>query len=488
MRGVFQAGGRDARRQAERRVVGHGQSLFIALDAQHADHGAEDLFAVDAHAGFGVDEQRGRHVEAVLAAARVAGQARAARGQPGAFGLGDFHIGQVLLELGLADHGADVGARGARVADLDVGHARLQGLDEGRVDSVGHDQAAGGGAALARGVEAALRRQFHGLVQVGVVEHDLRVLAAHFQLHLLAALHAGGGNAAAHAHRAGETDGRHVGVLDQGVADHAARTHDQVEHAGRNARAVDDVGQRPGAAGNEVGGLEHHAVAEGQGRCDLPGGNGDGEVPGRDQADHADGLARDLHADAGAHRRQGLARQAQAFAGEELEDLARARDFAHGFGPGLAFLARQQVAQLFLARQDLGANLVERVVARLDAGNAPGREGGRGGGDGGLQVIRAALGVLADHIAEVAGVDVGAVAGGGRPLAVDQIVVAGHVCSFTAPSAAPAGPAGARCPAAGGALQGAAQARASAVRRRRSHRRRASAPWRPESRPGGSHG
>ncbi|MNV69392.1 hypothetical protein D3C71_1622990 [compost metagenome] len=87
----------------------------------------------------------------------MAGDARAAGGQHGAFGLGDLHIAQVLLELGLADHGADVGARSTRIADLDLRHARLQRFDEGGIDLVGDDQAARGRAALARGVEAALR-------------------------------------------------------------------------------------------------------------------------------------------------------------------------------------------------------------------------------------------------------------------------------------------------------------------------------------------
>src|SRR5438105_4131567 len=81
-------------------------------------------------------------------------------------------------------------------------------------------------------------------------------------------------------------------------------------------------------AGHQVGRLDDHAVAPRQRRRDLPGGNGDGEVPGRDDAHHADGLARDLHADARSHGRQGLAAGAQRLAGEELEDVAGALDLA----------------------------------------------------------------------------------------------------------------------------------------------------------------
>ena len=272
-----------------------------------------------------------------------------------------------------------------------------------------------------------MRRQLHGLGQIGVVQHDLGVLAAHLQLHLLAGFHAGLGDAAAHAHRAGEAAGGHVGVAHQGIADDAARAHDQVEDTGRNAAAVDDVGQRPGAAGHEVGRLEDHAVAEGQGRGDLPGGNGDGEVPGGDQADHADGLARDFDADARAHGGQGFAGQAQAFAREELEDLACAAHFADGLGAGLAFFTRQQVAQLFLAGEDFVADLVQGIVAGLDAAGAPCGKGRSGSGDGRLHIGGIALGVFADDVRQVAGVGVGAVAVSGRPLAVDEVVVLGHM-------------------------------------------------------------
>ena len=82
---------------------------------------------------------------------------------------------------------------------------------------------------------------------------------------------------------------------------------------------------------------------------------------------HADGLTRDFHANARAHRWNALASQAQAFARKELENLARARHLANGFGAGLALFTRQQIAQLVLAGQNLVADLIERIVASLDA-------------------------------------------------------------------------------------------------------------------------
>jgi hypothetical protein len=193
---------------------------------------------------------------------------------------------------------------------------------------------------------------------------------------------------------------------------------------------ADDFGQRPGTAGHQVGGLQHHAVAEGQRGCDLPGRNGNGEVPGGDEADDADRLAGDFHADVGAHRGHDLAREAQAFAGEELEDVAGAGGFADAFGAGLAFFARKQGTEFFLAGEDFAADLVERIGACLDAAGGPGREGGGGSSHGIVDVRGITLRVLAQHVGQVAGVEVGAVACAGTPFAANQVVEVLHECSL----------------------------------------------------------
>src|SRR5438034_1937933 len=71
--------------------------------------------------------------------------------------------------------------------------------------------------------------------------------------------------------------------MDDGLADHRAAPHDEVEHAGRQARAAEDVRQRPAAARHQIGRLEQHAVAVRERGRDLPGGNRDREIPGGDQ-------------------------------------------------------------------------------------------------------------------------------------------------------------------------------------------------------------
>src|SRR5204863_6371047 len=139
-----------------------------------------------------------------------------------------------------------------------------------------------------------------------------------------------------------------------------AFAHYQVEDARRQARAAENLGERPGAARHELGGLEYHGVAVAERRGDLPGGNGDREIPRRDDRDDAERLARDFDADARAHRLHDFARNAQRLAGEELEDVAGAHHLADRLRQRLAFLAREEIAELGLAAQYLGADRIER--------------------------------------------------------------------------------------------------------------------------------
>src|SRR5207244_10270655 len=124
--------------------------------------------------------------------------------------------------------------------------------------------------------------------------------------------------------------------------------------AGRNAGTGDDFGQRVRGARHQFGRLEHDGVAVTERGRDLPGGDRDREVPGRDHADDADRLTGELDVDAGTHGSTLFADQPQRLAGEERKDLASAPDLADAFRQRLAFLAGEQVAKLFLAGEDLG--------------------------------------------------------------------------------------------------------------------------------------
>ena len=98
------------------------------------------------------------------------------------------------------------------------------------------------------------------------------------------------------------------------------------------------------------------------------------EHPWRDDADDTDRLPRHGHVNAGAYTRHDLAGQAQAFSGEEIEDLSGAYRLAHPLGKRLPFLAGELSPQFLAPGEDLVRRLLEDVVALLDTRARPRRE------------------------------------------------------------------------------------------------------------------
>ncbi|MNQ05451.1 hypothetical protein D3C85_181890 [compost metagenome] len=167
---------------------------------------------------------------------------------------------------------------------------------------------------------------------------------------------------------------------------------------------MQDGDQGLGRGGRRPGGLEHHRVAEGDGRGDLPGRNGDRKVPRRDQTEHADRLAIGLNLHARPGRSQVLAVKPQGLAGEILQDARCAQGLADALGQGLALFARQQAADLRSALHQQGSGAVQHVEARLGRGVRPCREGGARGLHRLIHLGRPALGRAGHHFARVRGV------------------------------------------------------------------------------------
>ena len=178
------------------------------------------------------------------------------------------------------------------------------------------------------------------------------------------------------------------------------------------------------AARHQVGRLEDDGVAVAERRRDLPGGNGDREIPRRDDADDADRLAGDLDADAGPHATARVSPASRSASPAKKSKIWRgAHGLADAFGQRLALLARQQPAELVLARQDL--------VGRPSAGSrgAPGcrsatmperRPWPRRSRPSCVGLGRARI--VADDVVGVGRIDVGdGIAA--DPFAVDQVLV-----------------------------------------------------------------
>src|SRR5207302_986191 len=185
-------------------------------------------------------------------------------------------------------------------------------LHKAVVDAFGGDHLRRRGATLPGGEEAALHGAVRGDLDIGVVEHDERILAAHLELEFL--------------------------------------------HAGdRRLR---------------------HLAAD------------------RLRAGEAD-------ADARAYRLHHFAGNAQRLAGEELEDVGGAHHLAGRLRQRLAFLAREQIAELGLAAQYLRADRIERIEAALWRAGRPGGNRGLRGADRLGRLRLAGAGVAPDHIARI---------------------------------------------------------------------------------------
>jgi acyl-CoA reductase-like NAD-dependent aldehyde dehydrogenase len=118
---------------------------------------------------------------------------------------------------------------------------------------------------------------------------------------------------------------------------------------------------------------------------------------------------------------------AQRLTGEIAEDARGAQRFANAFGAGLAFLAREQLAQLVRAREDQRGDFVEHIGARLGRGARPGREGCAGGGHSAVHVRRAAIGEAGDDLIGVGRVAAFQSAIGAGPFAADEMAERRHV-------------------------------------------------------------
>ncbi|MCY1350981.1 hypothetical protein D9M69_372310 [compost metagenome] len=282
---ALQAAGEYRAGQAVLAAVGQLQGVLGIARGLDAHQRAEDFLAGDFHVGGDVAEHMGRHDVALGLAAHQQG---------GALGLGG---GDLLLQtsqlLGV-DHRADHGFGLARVTVWQGLDALDEALGEGFQQRLLDDDAVDRHADLALVQELAHHGGVDRLFQVGVGQDHEGAVAAQLERDVLEMLAAAGDAAdvAAHLGGTGEGDERRNRMLDEGVADFRARAHHHAEHARRQAGFLEDARQQQAAGDRGVAGrLDHHRVAQGQGRGQGAGGEVQGEVPRADHADHAQGHA-----------------------------------------------------------------------------------------------------------------------------------------------------------------------------------------------------
>ena len=312
-------------------------------DAEEQSDGAEDLFLGDGGVAHDAGDDGGLEVVAEVAffdeGAAAAGEDAAA----GLAGLGDL-LEEVFEEL-RSGEGADVGGFEHGVADAEVGHAGDEALFELGIDAVVDDEALGGDAGLAVVDAASLDGVVDGGVEVGGGEDDEGVGAAELEDGLLDEPAGLGGDGAACGLGAGDGDGDDAGVVEE-VLDLAGLDEEGLEDAAGEAGAAHEGFNRQGAL-RDVGGVLEQADVAGHERGgeeaeDLP----EGEVPGHDGEDDAEGVVADV----------GLGvLGGDAFGGEDAggvvgvvaADVGALGDFGAGGDEGLAHLGGHGGGELF---------------------------------------------------------------------------------------------------------------------------------------------
>ena len=249
------------------------------------------------------------------------------------------------------------------------------------------DNAAGRGAALPGGGKGARESGFHRKLQIRVGQDNNGILAAHFALNLLETLRAASVKLRADFVRAGERQPVNVGTLNEFIARVAPRAHDEIQHARRKACLRKDFDDFHRRERGDCGRLEDDRVAADEGGRDLPNGNRDGEIPGRDSADDPEGLANRVGKIFRKLARQRFAIQAARFAGHEFRDVDGALNFAERILEGLAFFAGEEASELFLVLLHDLRGFEENLAAVRSGSVAPAGKRGASGGDGFLHLL-----------------------------------------------------------------------------------------------------
>ena len=211
-------------------------------------------------------------------------------------------------------------------AHLDAARRGGQVGDQLVVDLRARVDAAGRGAILAGVVETeGAHAADHGF-QVRVVEHDDRRLAAELEMRALGAIDRG---ARAPSRRWRSTPVSEIiatsGCDTSGAPTVLPRPQMMFTTPGGNSSAQ-MVAELERGERRLLGGLEHHGVAGGQRRAQLPGGHHQWIVPRRDGGDHADGIAADHAGEARQVFTGHRAVHGAARAGEEAEHIGDGRN------------------------------------------------------------------------------------------------------------------------------------------------------------------
>ena len=151
----------------------------------------------------------------------------------------------------------------------------------GSGDAFLHQQARTGATDLSLIEPDAIDQTLNRAVEIGVFEDDERRLASQLEREPLVAGRGRAADGASHFGRTGEGDLGHIGMFHQRFARRTVAGND-VDDARRQSDFRADLGKGQRGQRRELRGLEHHRVARGQRRRNLPGQHEQRKIPGND--------------------------------------------------------------------------------------------------------------------------------------------------------------------------------------------------------------
>ena len=276
-----------------------------------------------------------------------------------------------------ADERAHLGGFVRGVSDLDAPRGVDQRVQEAVVHRPLDEDPRARTAVLASVVEDRVGRRRGRLLEIGVLEDDVRRLAAELERDALDGLRGALHDEPSDLGRAGEADLRHVRVLDQALPDHRALADEHADHALRDPRLEHELGEPERRERGQLGGLQHYRIAARKRRAELPARDVEREVPGHDQADDPERLAEGHRLATGCRNRLPVVLVHGARI--EMEHLRDHADLGPRSRDRLADVARLDRCELLGVLLDEGC----------DSAQQPGSVGRRDGAPGGVSFLRA---------------------------------------------------------------------------------------------------
>ena len=211
-------------------------------------------------------------------------------------------------------------------------------------------------------------------------------------------------------------------------AERPTGTGDHIEHARRQTRLGQNLGQLERHGRGLRGGLEHDCVSAQQRRHEFPGRNGDGEIPRSNERHHTQRFTTSEQQIARQIVGNGLSTDRVTQAAKKPEDIGRPLNLAGGLGQRLTLFTDKQQGQIGLAGFENLRGLAEKTPTRHRCQRRPGRKRllGRGRGRRELRRVRQRI---ASHrlpgVRRIGGCECGSRCGR-NPVASDEIGVVLH--------------------------------------------------------------